>query len=477
MTTHDSGGYNISPPKIITSHIEEGLVRDDITNEIYMPLSSTIVLKQKKEKLYVPLDFENGSTKDALVDSGAYVGAIAQKISDMFKQQAPSNILKIDDPHKFQIQVANGQLEKPTETATLKFDFRDHIFGGHFVVMKHLTGAMIGLHFMRHRGVVINTTLGLIHLPHLTMQVKSASNGTSLKPRAVFIHESRKVSPLTTKTITAFVDHSSEWNTTGTATQAEKFTKAASLIISHSISTLFDRKMAIRVTNKTECPHTINMNTQIADFCVVTPEQSKFIKPVDTAVLNMIPKGHLDLTTYLTELLRTNKPDQQNNIFWFWTPENVCNLENHTSIQTRKLEQLRELRQKEKVIPKDDAESKKELLKLFDWTNTLLTETGKPAVEGILVEYHDIFARHGMDIGMNTEFKVKLTPWDDRAVYSQNLPMPNHLKEGLIVELALMHKYGIIRDLLFSKTQVRFLHKGNPRENYVSLWISVKSTP
>ena len=81
-----------------------------------------------------------------------------------------------------------------------------------------------------------------------------------------------------------------------------------------------------------------------------------------------------------------------------------------------------------------------EFLKQFDWTDTLLTETEKEAVEDILVEYHDIFARHRMDIGMNTEFKVKLTPKDDKVVYSQSLPMPIHLKEDLNVELALMHK-------------------------------------
>ena len=56
-----------------------------------------------------------------------------------------------------------------------------------------------------------------------------------------------------------------------------------------------------------------------------------------------------------------------------------------------------------------------------------------------------------MDIGMNTEFKVKLTPEDAKPVYSQSLPMPIHLKEDLIVELALMHKYGIITVLPFSK--------------------------
>ena len=92
-----------------------------------------------------------------------------------------------------------------------------------------------------------------------------------------------------------------------------------------------------------------------------------------------------------------------------------------------------------------------EFLKRFDWTDTLLTDTEKQAVQDILVEYHDIFARHRMDIGMNTEFKVKLTPKDDKAVYSQSLPMPIHLKEDLIVELALMHKFGIITVLTFSK--------------------------
>ena len=56
-----------------------------------------------------------------------------------------------------------------------------------------------------------------------------------------------------------------------------------------------------------------------------------------------------------------------------------------------------------------------------------------------------------MDIRMNTEFKVKLTPKDDKAVYSQDLQIPIHLKEDLIVELALMQKYGIISVLLFSK--------------------------
>ena len=245
MTTYDNGDDNISPPEITTSQIEEQLVRDDVTNELYMPLSSTIVLRRKKVMLYVPLEFKNGLTIDALVDSGAYVSAIAQKELDRIKQQAPSSILKIDEPPNFQLQVANGQLEKPIATAIFKFDIGDHFFAEHFVVMKNLTGPIIGLHFMRHNSVVIDTTHGLFQFPYLTMQVKSTLSQKSTKSQDVLIHDSITIPQKTTKTITAFVDHLSEWNTTGTVTPVEKLTEAASLIISHSMSTKIDRKKAV----------------------------------------------------------------------------------------------------------------------------------------------------------------------------------------------------------------------------------------
>ena len=182
-------------------------MRDDTTNEFYKPLSSRIVLKRKKELFYVPLDFENGLTKDALVESAANVSAKAQKELDINKEQAPSNILKNDYPSNFQIKVPNGQLEKPKATATLEIYIGDHIIAEHFVEIMILTGPIIRLHFMRHNSVVIDTTHDLTHFPHLTMQIKIVSSGTSAKPQAVLVHDSITVPPKTARTITAFVDH------------------------------------------------------------------------------------------------------------------------------------------------------------------------------------------------------------------------------------------------------------------------------
>ena len=101
ITTTPNKEMATLPLNAATPLIEEGLMRDEQTNELYIPLTSTVVLKRKQEMLYVPLDFENNHTVDALVDSRAFVSAIAQDDLETIKQKASNNILKIDDPPNF----------------------------------------------------------------------------------------------------------------------------------------------------------------------------------------------------------------------------------------------------------------------------------------------------------------------------------------------------------------------------------------
>ena len=219
---------------------------------------------------------------------------------------------------------------------------------------------------MRNNSVVIDTTHGLIHFPHLTMQVKTTSSETTTKPQPVITDEALTIPPTTTKTITAFIDNPSKWNTTGTVTPLEKFTETPSLLISHSMSTIIDKSIAVRVTNTTGLPYHIKKHTQIAEFSVVTPERAKHIKPVEMATFSMIPQGDPDLTAYLNELLRRSKPEQQDNTIWFPTPENPGKPEDHTPIETRILKDLNELKDKEKLNPQDSTESRTKFLKRFD---------------------------------------------------------------------------------------------------------------
>ena len=197
VTTTNTGDTTISLLTTTTALFEESLLRDDQTNEVYCPLTSTVVLTRKQERLYVPLDFEDNLMVDALVDLGAFFSSIDQNDLDTIEEKARNNILKIDDPPNFQVQVANGQSEKPLATVTLNFEIRDNTFAKHFVVMSKLTGPINGLHFMRNSSVVIDRTHGLIHFPHLTMQVKTASKETTEKLQPVITDDSLTIPPTT----------------------------------------------------------------------------------------------------------------------------------------------------------------------------------------------------------------------------------------------------------------------------------------
>ena len=144
-------------------------------------------------------------------------------------------------------------------------------------------------------------------------------------------------------------------------------------------------QVAVRVINTTEWTQTISRKTQTTENAVVIPEQSKFSKPVDTAILRFTLEGDLDLTANLNKSNRTNKPDEQNNVFWFPISENPGKNEDRTPTQTGSLKQLHELAEEEKRNSKNDTEFQMNSLKLR-WTDTLLMEAEKQAVEDILVE-------------------------------------------------------------------------------------------
>ena len=98
----------------------------------------------------------------------------------------------------------------------------------------------------------------------------------------------------------------------------------------------------------------------------------------------------------------------------------------------------------------------------------------KQTVENLLVEFHDIFARHRFDIGINTEFKVQLEPLDNRPAYSQSLPAPINLKDDILVELALLHNYTSTessRHYPSANMLVQYSHKGNQTGNY-AFWLT-----
>ena len=164
--------------------------------------------------------------------------------------------------------------------------------------------------------------------------------------------------------------------------------------------------------------------------------------------------------------MKSTKPEDYKENYWFPTPEDPGDPQHHTPIQKRILSELINLQELEKLNLQDNTKSRQQFLSYFDWIDSMLQPAESACVENLLVEFHNTLARHRFDIGMNEDFKVKLTPKVDSPAYSQSLPTPINLKEDILVELALLHRYGIITTLAFSKYATQFLPKRNLMENY-----------
>ena len=100
--------------------------------------------------------------------------------------------------------------------------------------------------------------------------------------------------------------------------------------------------------------------------------------------------------------------------------------------------------------------SRNQFLSNFDWTDSTLEPGAKQAVETLV------------DIGNNIEFKIELTPVENRPTHSQSFSAPKNRKDDSFVELALLHKYGIIITLTFgiyaSPVFVQKKPTGKPRQ-------------
>ena len=210
--------------------------------------------------------------------------------------------------------------------------------------------------------------------------------------------------------------------------------------------------MRIQVNNFTDQPYKLKKRLLIAIFSVMTPEQMKHVRPIDpVSTWHLLNKNEEDAICYISSLLKANRNNDQYEQYWFPTPANPGDEMTHTPIHHKSLKELGNLQDLEQLNPHNDAESRRKFLSNFDWMDSMLQQHEIRQIETLLVEFHDIFARDRFDIGVNEEFTVKLTPEDESPAYSQSLPTPVNLKEDILVELALLHKYGIITTIPFSE--------------------------
>ena len=384
----------------------------------FLPLSTNLPLRNKQKMLYFPMDF--GETNiHGLIDTGALSSAIAEADLRKIRLLAPHTKLNEGPPPEFQIMVANGQLEAPNATVKLQFKVGDIRFREKFIVMINLTSPLIGLSFLQRNSNILDMRQRILNFPFFSMQLKNENRTYPnviepiLNPVDIMLQPGKRTTIWVKSQI--YTDNEA----TGIIQPSPLLENDEDLLISPALSSTQNNKHMVQISNFLDHPYTLKKGTHIANFSILTPEYTKHIRPVNpTSVRHLLNNNHDDAIHYINSLLKTSKENEVNETYWFPAPQNPGNKKEHTPIQTRILNELRELEQLEKLNPLENTNSRNQFLSNFDWTDSTLQSEAKQAVENLLVEFHDLIARHRFDIGINTEFKVQLTPLDNRPAYS-----------------------------------------------------------
>ena len=462
----------------LTATVEERFVNTLISREgepDYVQLTTNLGLKYKRRMLFFPMDFGE-LTLDGLVDTGALSSAISEADLRIIRFLAPQSIIKKGPAPNFQIMVANGQLETPKRTVELKFEVGDIDFHEIFIVMEKITSPLIGLSFLLRNNTILVMRQKILSFPFFSMQLKTADHKYTNVMEPICARKDITIPPNDRHMVSMYSQLYDDANVTGFLQSSSDLAEDRDITLCAALVTLTQGQVTIQVNNFTDQSYTLKRGSHIA-FSVLTPEQMKYVKPIDPVTTWHLSQDDPENAAYFaSSLIKSPKTGDDSENYWFPTPEEPGDPQTHTPIQQRILKKLGNLQELEKLNSQDDHESRKQFLANFDWADSTLNPTEMAQIEELIVEFHDIFARQRFDIGMNEDFKVKLTPKDDSPAYSQSLPTSINPKEDILVELALLHRYGIITTLPFSEYASPIFAQKNLMANYDSWSTSERST-
>ena len=135
------------------------------------------------------------------------------------------------------------------------------------------------------------------------------------------------------------------------------------------------------MNNFADYPYKLKKGLHIASFSVMTPQQMKYVKPVDPAsTCYLLQNDQEQATHYVSSLVKTNKHPQNSE-----TPENPGNPDEITPIQQRIVRELQALQDLEALDPTTDEESPTKFLENFDWKDSTLSLDEKHKIEELPV--------------------------------------------------------------------------------------------
>ena len=272
---------------------------------------------------------------------------------------APQSIVKEGPAPNIQIMVANEQLEIPKSTVELKFEVGDIKFHEIFIVMEKLTSPLIGLSFLQRNNTILDMRQGVLNFPSFSMQLKTADHKYTNVMEPICTREDIIIPPNDRQLVTLISHLYVDTAVTGILQPSKTLTEDGDIAFCVALVTLTTGQLEIYLNNFTDHPYTLKRGSHVANFSVMTPGQMKFVKPIDPVTTwHLLQDNPENAAFYVSSLIKSSKPEHFHEKFWFPTPEDPGDPQQHTPIQKRILTELQILQELEKLNPQDDPESR-----------------------------------------------------------------------------------------------------------------------
>ena len=334
------------PLVTLTATVEERYVNTLISRNgepDYVPLTTNLGLKYKRRMLYFPMDFGE-LTLDGLVDTGALSSAIPEADLRKIRILPPQSIIKEGPAPNFQIMVANGQLENPKRsTVELKFEVGDIDFHETFIVMEKHASPLIGLSFLQRNNIILDMRQGVLNFPFFSMQLKTADHKYTNVMEPICAWEDITNPPPNYRHMVSMSSQLyDDTNVTGILQPSNDLAEDGDITFCAALVTLTQGQVSIHVNNFTDQPYTIKRGSHTAIFSVLTPEQMKYVKPIDPVTTwHFLKDNPENAAYYASSLIKSPKTSEDSENYWFPTPEDPGDPQTHIPIQQRILRELR----------------------------------------------------------------------------------------------------------------------------------------
>ena len=232
---------------------------------------------------------------DGLIDTGALSSAISEADLHKNRLKAPHTILNEDPPPEFQVMVANEQLEAPVATVELQIEVGDITFRKKFIVMTNLTSPLICLLFLQRNSTILDMRQGILNFPFFSMQLKIEDRTypnviePTLNPAETILQPGKKTTIWVKSQI--YTDNEA----TGIIQLSPLLLNDEDLLICPAFLSTQNNKHMVQISIFPDHPYTLEEGTHMGNFSILTPEQTKHIRPVNpTLVRHLLNNNHDD---------------------------------------------------------------------------------------------------------------------------------------------------------------------------------------